>query len=256
MGKNKKIWEDLYVIDDSWSLDWFGTRAYTEYKKWININDISILDAGFGSGRFCIALARDFPKSEIYGIDISPDLVDASNKVASNQNLKNIHFKKDDIFNLSFPDNHFDVVFNEGVIEHFKNHEDAFKEMYRVTKKGGTIIVGVPNWYNFPHTIRKWCIKTLRGKYEYGYEQSFKHKELIKMFNKYDLRDIEMTGYYPMQSIIRLRSFGRFTRIYSRLRVNLWGKWIERQIISRIDKLTNNYFSTKFGFEIVIKGVK
>jgi ubiquinone/menaquinone biosynthesis C-methylase UbiE len=249
-------WEKIYTKKDKWILDWFGKKAYMEYKKWINANDKKILDAGFGSGRFCIALARDFPRSKIYGIDISMNLVKNAKRIASELNLKNLKFNKDSIFDISFPDNYFDVVFNEGVIEHFDNHEDAFKQMYRVTKKGGTIIVGVPNWYNFPHTIRKWYIDKVKGRYEYGYEKSFKHGELIRLFRKYDLKDIEMTGYYPMQSIIRLSVFSKFSMLFNFSRVNIWGKWVEKFVIYPIDKLTNNGLSRKFGFEIVIKGIK
>lgn len=250
-------WKKIYTKKDKWRLDWFGRKAYTEYKKWINISDKKILDAGFGSGRFCFALAKDFPSSEIYGIDISPELVDNANKILSNLTLRNIYFKRDNIFDMSFPDEYFDVVFNEGVIEHFNNHEDAFSEMYRVTKKGGTIIVGVPNLYNFPHTLRKWYIKKIHGKYEYGYEKSFRHKELIGMFKKYNMKDIEMTGYYSMHSIIRLSSFGKLAKLFLFSKViYIVGKIAEMFIVSFMDKLSNRSISKKFGFEIVIKGVK
>lgn len=253
---NKNIWDSLYSQNGSWQLDWFGAKAYAEYKKWINKHDKKILDAGFGSGRFCIALTKDFQESEIYGVDISPKLVNNAKKLAYKLGITNVHFKIDNIFNLSFQDKYFDVVFNEGVIEHFKNYEDVFKEMYRVTKDGGTIIVGVPNWYNFPHTVRKWYIRRSKGNYEYGYEKSFKHRELINMFERYDMKHIEMTGYYSTQSIIRLSGFGKYHKFFSFLGVNIWGKWIEKFIICPLDMLTKNRISQKFGFEIVIKGVK
>lgn len=239
-------WEHRLLKEDGWRLNRFGKKAYNEYRKWIDKEYIKILDAGFGTGRFCFALAKDFPQSEIYGIDISSDLVNKANVIKSNLRFENVHFKEDSIFNLSFPDEYFDVVLNEGVIEHFKNYEDAFKEMYRVTKKGGVIIIGVPNWYNFPHTLRKWFIHKLNGLYEYGYEKSFKHKELIDMFERYNIKDIEMTGYYSMQSIIRLSYIGRFSKFFLLLGASVLGKLIEKLIIFPIDKFGNNYISRKF----------
>lgn len=250
------MWGYFLLRKEEWKLNRFGKRAYKEYKKWINKDNKKILDAGFGSGRFCFALAKDFPQSEIYGIDISPVLVNNANMIKSNLKLENVYFRHDNIFDLSFPEEYFDIVFNEGVIEHFKNYEDAFKEMHRVTKTGGVIIIGVPNWYNFPHTFRKWCIYKRKGKYEYGYEKSFKHSELINMFERYKMHDIEITGYYPIQSIIRLSYVGRFPKLFLLLGVNIWGKLIEKLIISPIDKVGNNYISKKFGFEIIIKGIK
>ena len=62
--------------------------------------------------------------------------------------LNNVEFRKADLFQLPFPDNHFDLVFENGVIEHFKNYPEALLEMKRVVKKGGKIIVVFPNIYN------------------------------------------------------------------------------------------------------------
>ncbi|MDI6794064.1 MAG: class I SAM-dependent methyltransferase [bacterium] len=260
------LWEKRYVkkTDDIYQkarFDWFSKRAYQEYLKWITPSDRYILDAGFGTGRFCYALARDLPESEITGIDISGDLVKNAIKGAKILGLGNVFFRQDSIFNLSFPDNHFDVVFNEGVIEHFSNYEDALAEMVRVTKPGGKVIVGVPNWYCFPHTIRKFFINLFGLKYEYGLEKSFTHKELRELCLKNSLTDLEFTGYYFMQSLNRLcwisgvvRRMWRLSPVFNAL--EKMGQIIDDQLISRIDNLCHHWVSIKFGFEIVVKGIK
>jgi ubiquinone/menaquinone biosynthesis C-methylase UbiE len=246
-----KLWEErLKDIIKGTSLDWFGTKAYSIYKRWINNNDKLILDAGSGSGRFCIALASEIPNPQIIGIDISRSSVILARKGAKARKIENAEFILGDIFNLPFKNGVFDVVFNEGVIEHFQNYEDSMKEMVRVTKTLGKVIVGVPNWYCFPHTIRK---KFVGNKYEYGYERSFKHRELIELFERNNLEEIEICGYYFSQSIKRLSWLypSRISWLFEK-----FGDFIEYRVISPLDRISKNRFSNKFGFEIVTKGIK
>lgn len=52
---------------------------------------------------------------------------------------------------LPFEDNHFDLVYAGEIIEHLWNPDFAIREIYRVTKEGGTDIITTPNlasWYN------------------------------------------------------------------------------------------------------------
>lgn len=146
---------------------------------------------------------------------------------------------------MPFPDNYFDIVFNDGVLEHLQNFKKAFGEMVRITKPGGKIIVAVPNWLCFPHTIYK---KIVGKRFEYGYEKSFKREELIGLFEEFGLKNLEITGFNPAHSIQRLSRY--FYPMY-------WIGWlIDRLIIVPMDKLTNNMVSNIFGIEICVKGVK
>ena len=258
METEKSLWDSLYVEEfpESFKLDWFGRRAYREYLRWITQEDKKILDAGFGTGRFCFALAGNLLDSQIYGIDISSSLVTKATTVAKKINSENVSFMSSDLINLPFPDETFDVVFNEGVIEHLPDYEAAFAEMVRITKNGGKVIVGVPNWYCLPHTIRKKIKEMIGSEYEYGLEKSFRHSELKSMYLRYGLHDMVFGGYYSMQSIIRLQHFSRLGKILSLIKVGKIARFIEENIIPRIDILTGNRFSILFGFEIVIKGIK
>jgi hypothetical protein len=52
-----------------------------------------------------------------------------------------------------------------------------------MVRKSGKIIITVPNWYNFPDTLYKWTLNKLGKRFIYGYEKSFKHLELKKLFS-------------------------------------------------------------------------
>lgn len=52
--------------------------------------------------------------------------------------------KKEDIVNLSFPDNSFDIILCSHVLEHVEDDQKAMGELYRVLKPSGFALLGVP----------------------------------------------------------------------------------------------------------------
>ncbi len=227
----------------------FTKEAYAIIRSFISIEDKLILEIGCGTGRFCYLLSKEFPDKLIIGVDISETSLEFARKLKDISGAVNLCFQKEDMFSLPFPDRHFDVVFTEGVIEHFKldchpNYKTALREMIRVTKPGGKVLVAVPNWYCLPHTIYK---KVMGRHYEYGYEKSFTHRGLITLFQEFNLSDIELKGFYPAHSVYRLDGY---------IKILSWLGVIIDSIQRPIDRYFKNYFSNKFGFEIVIKGRK
>lgn len=246
----KIIWENRWKkksknLAKSTSLDFFARQAFQVLDGYIKPQDRRILEIGSGTGRFCLALARKYPEKEILGIDYAPESIIISRKGAKLRNLKNVHFQEADLFNLPFPDNHFDLVFENGVIEHLKNYPQAVKEMKRVVKKNGSVIVNVNNWYCFPKTFEK---KILGKFYPFGYEKSFKHRELKKTFRDLDLREIEVYAYNHSNYIVRFFFFSQpVKRFVSALTLSLE---------SGLDLVSNQRFSRRFGYMIFGKGVK
>jgi len=82
-----------------------------------------------------------------------------------------------------FPDNYFDLVFNEGVLEHHSiDVVKAVKEMLRVSKK--YVVISIPDGDNLIYRIKKF-IKRKLGIWEwdkYGYERSI-GKNIFNIFN-------------------------------------------------------------------------
>lgn len=246
MSTDEFIWEEQWKrashqTEKLVSLGAFGEKALNSFGKWINVDDQLILEAGSGTGRFCLALAEQYPESEVIGLDNSMAAVDIGEKGALQKGIRNASFEEGDIFDLPFSGNTFDVAFNEGVIEHFLNYRDAVDEMVRVTKPGGKVIISVPNWYCFPHTI----YKRLKGdRYQYGYEKSFRTKELVAVFKELGLTDIEVSGFDPAYGINRIHRLSKLGQIFDRF------------VVNPLDVITKGMFSKKFGFEICVKGVK
>lgn len=116
----------------------------------------NILDVGCGDGSDAEIFINEF-KLDTYGID-----------VYQHENINKINgfkFKDGGIFNIPFPDNYFDYVFLHDILHHideekqsYDKHIAGLKELKRVTKNEGYIIIVEGNRYNplfYPHMVKK-----------------------------------------------------------------------------------------------------
>ena len=104
---------------------------------------LKVLDLGCGDGTTALPQAK--LGADVLGVDIARNLVEAGNKRAQKHGLTNLKFQEGDASNLEqVPDKSFDVVVSIfGAMFAPKPFEVA-KEMVRVTRPGGRIVMG--NW--------------------------------------------------------------------------------------------------------------
>jgi ubiquinone/menaquinone biosynthesis C-methylase UbiE len=101
------------------------------------------LDLGCGDGTTAIPLAR--LGAEVIGIDIARNLVDAGNRRAVEAGLNRLKFQEGDASNLQgVSDQSFDLTLSVFGAMFAPKPFDVAKEMVRVTKPGGRIVMG--NW--------------------------------------------------------------------------------------------------------------
>ena len=104
---------------------------------------LRVLDLGCGDGTTAVPLAR--LGAEVVGIDIARNLVDAGNKRAAEAGLNRLKFQEGDACNLQGVDDHsFDLTLSVFGAMFAPKPFDVAKEMVRVTKPGGRIVMG--NW--------------------------------------------------------------------------------------------------------------
>src|SRR5207302_5560011 len=119
---------------------------------------MQVLDLGCGDGTTALPEAK--LGADVLGIDIARNLVEAGNRRAVEQGLTNIKFQQGDASNLEqVPDKSFDLVVSIfGAKFAPKQYEDA-KEMVRVTRPGGRIVMGnwIPNDPTLVAQILKIC---------------------------------------------------------------------------------------------------
>ena len=99
-----------------------------------NRKDLQVLDVGCGRGRYLRNLLEDAPGNYYHGVDISSSVL---------KEYKNnpIETRQGTLTNIPYPDQSFDVVYTCEAMEHAVDLHSAVREMARVTKSGGKIII-------------------------------------------------------------------------------------------------------------------
>src|SRR6266498_1712586 len=104
---------------------------------------MQVLDLGCGDGTTALPEAK--LGADVLGIDIARNLVEAGNRRAAEQGLTNLKFHEGDASNLEeVPDKSFDLVVSIFGAMFAPKPFDVAKEMVRVTRPGGRIVMG--NW--------------------------------------------------------------------------------------------------------------
>ncbi|HZJ37770.1 MAG TPA: methyltransferase domain-containing protein [Chthoniobacterales bacterium] len=104
---------------------------------------LKVLDLGCGDGTTALPEAK--LGAEVLGVDIARNLVEAGSRRAKEQGLTNCKFQEGDATNLQgLPDKSFDLVVSIFGAMFAPKPFDVAKEMVRVTRPGGRIVMG--NW--------------------------------------------------------------------------------------------------------------
>jgi len=102
----------------------------------------TVLDLGSGAGIDCfLAAKRVGEKGKVIGIDMTKEMIEKAKLNAEKQDVRNIEFILGEIENLPLKDNSIDIIITNCVINLVPDKEKAFRETYRVLKKGGKIYV-------------------------------------------------------------------------------------------------------------------
>lgn len=162
MNSWEKLWENFK------GLGFFGKRLNNEQRKKIKkiLDGIgfegSIIDLGCGAG-YTLQIFREFGHSDSIGIDLSKNAIKLCKEKGFEEN-KDIFLKN--ILNNGFESKSFDLVFSDGLLEHFEDFTPFVKEMCRLSRK--YVLITQPNHFSlfgrirnslFPHTVKEYTYK-------------------------------------------------------------------------------------------------
>jgi ubiquinone/menaquinone biosynthesis C-methylase UbiE len=101
-----------------------------------------VLDLGCGRGEDTILAARlAGTGGKAVGLDLTEAMISKAKAVASAEGVENAVFVTGDIESLPFPENTFDCVMSNCVINHAKDKTRVYREIHRVLKPGGRFVV-------------------------------------------------------------------------------------------------------------------
>jgi SAM-dependent methyltransferase len=140
INPNKALWEKGDFTRIAESMRESGEALVTT----LGITDgLDVLDLGCGDGTTALPAAR--LGANVLGVDIASNLVEAGNTRAQSLGLTNCRFQEGDASDLNeFEDDSFDLVVSIFGAMFAPRPFDVAKELVRVTRPGGRIVMG--NW--------------------------------------------------------------------------------------------------------------
>lgn len=124
----------------------FAARAGMIIDALEEVQPARVLDIGCGRGFYLHVLTQlDFVR-EIEGVDANLAYLELARRSAADSRVR---VQQAVIEQLPFPDDHFDFAICSEVLEHLADDSAGLREVHRVLKPGGTLMVSVPD-RNFP----------------------------------------------------------------------------------------------------------
>lgn len=192
--------------------------AYSHVKRYVSRSGL-FLEVGSGPSKLSCVLAKEGVKTVC--IDLSLTALRIGKRLFERENVSGF-FVCGDVLMMPFKGNIFSFMYAGGVIEHFKNTQQAVDEFYRCLAPNAFVTATVPyislstlyrilRWGNIPDVflvksvIELIEIKILKGRHlRFGYEKSFTPGRIRKIFGNSGFKNIEIDlfeTYYPLSPI-------------------------------------------------------
>jgi len=155
-----------------------------------------VLDLGCANGRDLIELSGR-GVNNFLGVDISPEMIAEAKREFVLRSIDTNKVEVGDAVKLDFGDNVFDKLIASEVIEHIPNVSDAIKEMNRVLKPGGKLVISTPNkksWYGFDRLIYKFLLGLSGKKDRHPYDEWKTFSEVKGLLDENGFKIIEIKG--------------------------------------------------------------
>lgn len=156
-----------------------------------DLRGLKVLEIGAGTGRDSIPLLS--LGADVYQLDYAENSLRILKRLADQHGLP-VTIVGGDTFRLPFRDGSFDVVFHQGLLEHFRppQAEALLRENIRILRQGGHLLVDVPQRYHV-YTVVKHLLMAL-DKWFAGWERSFSVGELRSLLRSLGLTPVQSYG--------------------------------------------------------------
>ncbi len=182
-------WDIVWLRQEStWSLIGRGRNTYNRLFFSLLLPHLSprkrLLELGSGTSTLGMRLS---PFVELYvGIDASKRAIESAQAEAKKMGLQNMSFREQDIYDQPTHDR-FDIVWSQGLVEHFQNVPSVIERHLDFSAPGGTVIISVPSassylelWYRITR------LRFLRRLWPWTTQRFFRPQDLEAAMGKID----------------------------------------------------------------------
>jgi SAM-dependent methyltransferase len=176
----ESYWKGHANLEQTYST---GGRLYREILADGPVDGKVVLEVGAGSGRDLLALAKEGAIGVV--LDYSPASLGLVQKQARRQDVP-VLLVRADALAMPFRDGACDVVYHQGLLEHFRDPAPLLVENARVTRSGGRVVVDVPQTFHL-YTVMKQAM-ILANVWFAGWETQFTPDQLERLVQRAGLR--------------------------------------------------------------------
>jgi len=231
------FWERKHQVKDVYSN---MERIISKLEQVVDLKEKKILEVGAGTARDSFSLVNR--GAHVFVLDYSPTAMAIISRLNQEYPV-NVHPIQADAFQIPAADESFDIVFHQGLLEHFHDPSKILQENVRVLKKGGLLLVDVPQKFHIYTVIKH--ILIFFDKWFAGWETEFTIRQLQRLVEKEGVRVVLSYGSWMRPSL-----FYRMMR-EALLKVNLklplypksfsWARRIR-------DAIRNRFMKTNWAF--------
>ena len=134
------FWDKFaFLYDLGQALNYKVLKGFEKATEMLVPEGALVLDTAAGTGRLTFAAAKKAEK--VVSTDLSMPMLNEARKKAAKYKVENVEFEVRDIFNLKDNNETYDVVMAGNVLHLLDEPEKAVEELWRVTKKGGKLLL-------------------------------------------------------------------------------------------------------------------
>jgi ubiquinone/menaquinone biosynthesis C-methylase UbiE len=187
-----------------------------------------ILEVGAGTGRDSIKMAQ--AGAFVCTLDYSSESL---RLVRSDPRGHLTNLVMANALECPFPDGTFDIVFHQGLLEHFASPHHLLIENRRVLKKNGLLVIDVPQTFHV-YTVMKHVLMML-GRWFAGWERQFTPGSLRQLVAGHGFEAVHQYGAWSQPGIFykvireTAKKFNRDLPMYPRPCCSLSRAWLDLQ---------------------------
>ncbi len=225
--------ESSIIWDSVWKEDKYSSKNLRKHKAKIKTDVLlkhispqsnwKIVDLGCGGGYVTEEIYSRI-KCSIIGVDFSGEAIKLCENRLGHLPIK---FIKSNVCNTNIQNEYADLVICCGIIEHIKEPEKLFNEIYRILKPNGYIFVTTSNLVStiWPQRL----IKQWLRRWSYGYQKNWTKNGISKLLENQnfnvlhtemitDSGDYKLLGFFDRMILMVYKYAGRYIVLWGRKR--------------------------------------